>query len=245
MQVDKQLIAKLITAITKINQETQSGWLMEGWDVGRPDDFKKVIEFANKLNNVSSFDEIEVIVKACLNQIISANNNQYKEVLQDFKVNRPIYARDAARDKYGSSFNVNAKISDKEVNDYIAEEANEVKIIYTNSENIIKSIFNGLNATINNEKKEYSFESSKNVKVNEVGNGFQNYSRALALYKENKLNSQYDSILSSIFNGSGITASFIKQALYPASQSKYDQYVKDYGLNNVTNLVNKLLSVFR
>lgn len=166
MQVDKQLITKLITAITKINQETQSGWFMEGWDVNRPDDFKKVIEFANKLNNVSSFDEIEVIVKACLNQIIGANNNQYKEVLQDFKVNRPIYARDAARDKYGSSFNVNAKISDKEVNDYIAEEANEVKIIYTNSENIIKSIFNGLNATINNEKKEYSFESSKNVKAN-------------------------------------------------------------------------------
>ena len=165
---NQQFKDKIYNSLINTNYELKKGWEIEGYDIVDESSFSKADNFTNKIKSSKTFDELQINVKASYDQMSKANNDQYRALLNDFKINRPIYASDAA--KWKRSENNYDKITPKEIDSYIAEISNDVKIVYQYSEKAINNDKSNILSTITTESKKPQFETSKNVKTNSASN---------------------------------------------------------------------------
>ena len=239
----QELKTKVSSNLVQTIEQVSKGWFIEGWDIIDYGLFEKLKEQAKNVNSAKTYDELDVLVKSCIDKMLYANKDQYDSILQDFRVNRPIYAMEAKKDKYAGS--PSGQITDKEVNNYINTLISDVKSIYDGWNKSINSTNQTVSSTINTAKKsDKTFETSKNVKVQSTG-GFEQYSLALTLYKQKSFDKKYDAVLDRIFSGSNITSTFISHSISAPSMAKYEKYVKDFGQFKVDELVKLVISILK
>ena len=72
---------------------------------------------------------------------------------------------------------------------------------------------------------------------------YDNWKKALALYKDYSHKREHEGELSNMFRGSKITARFIFRSNSNQSKFNYDKDCKDFGEIKIINLVNRILSL--
>ena len=90
-------------------------------------------------------------------------------------------------------------------------------------------------------------ETKKPKKESGTGNvSFDRWYRAVKLYGDSYTSGEQESELSELFNGRKITARFIVRSVKVAQQNffYYNEDVKEFGQENIDNLVNEVLGIF-